>query len=232
MSQQLDKVSFAKALPPSLSASFTAKMEKHIKKLLKDPALQENFQDNLIDMTSILEKGKYKLQDYVNAVTYVSYKLLGDSNVLAYSKTFPKRIATFVKAKRTDKAISGYVWAYNKNKLVTELMTQTLTPMHVTNYAVLQRAINKQAALMNCGNVVVEQRAADSLMAHLAAPEIAKVELDVKIGTSNVMADLLATTRQLAEQQKAAIEDRVVTAKQVAGRRIIEAETFEEEEDG
>jgi len=78
-----------------------------INSLSADPMLREAFRDNLISYTGVLQDGKYKVTDYINAVKYVSYKLLGASNSEAYQKTFPDRWQRLVDEGADSKTISS-----------------------------------------------------------------------------------------------------------------------------
>ena len=57
-------------------------------------------------------------QDYVNAVKYVSHKLMGCTNLDAYVKTFPVKYQGFLNQGVLSKDIASYITAYNKSKLV------------------------------------------------------------------------------------------------------------------
>ena len=227
----INEIELREALPVGLRKTLNSATLSRLNGLLVDPVLQENFKNNLVSFTSVLESGSYKLQDYFRAVTYVSYILLGDEKKVAYGKTFPHRIEKFAKEFKSDIQISKYVWAYNNTKLVTDMIAQSMMPIHVVNYQHLQAAINKQVALMSCGNLTVEQKAATALMEHLKQPETTKIELDVSVTGNTMMTDLLKVTKDLVNQQRAALENRITTPKELAEGRIIEAE-FTESSDG
>ena len=100
-------------------------------------------------------------------------------------------------------------------------MEQTLVPTHILNAGIYQQAINVQADLMqNAKSELVRQKAAESLITNLKAPDIAKVEIDVNY-TNDVVEDLRATTRALARQQLKSIIGGQSTAKEVAHSEII-----------
>ena len=67
---------------------------------------------------------------------------------------------------------------------------------------------------------LVRQKAAESLISNLTAPATTKVEID--IGYSNdIVEDLRATTRALAQQQLRMIMNGQTSAKEVAHSEII-----------
>ena len=84
------------------------------------------FKENFISYTKVLGMGEYKITDYMNAVRYVSYKLMGHNNIDSYMKTFPERYDGLMIQYQDmgddvwirDKKISSYASMYNQNKLV------------------------------------------------------------------------------------------------------------------
>jgi hypothetical protein len=165
--------------------------------------------------------GKFKASQYVDAVKYVSFKLMGDSNLLAYTRAFPERIMRHKGDGVSDADISKYVSAYNKGKLVNLIMEQTLVPSHVLNADAYQKAINVQVDLMeNANSEKVRSDAATSILTHLKRPEVQKVELDIGIKTDGAVADLRATMRELAAVQLKTIEEGNMTAQEMAHAKL------------
>lgn len=187
----------------------------------EDGDFREHYRNNVLSFTSVLTEGKYKTMDYVNAVKFVSYKLLGDSNTLAYSKTFPERYQRLVDKGITGKNIAAYSTAYNKGDLVNKIMEQTLIPVHILNMDLHQEAINAQADLMRSAkSETVRQKAAECLIVQLKAPETSKVEVDINYN-NDVVNDLRATTRALAQQQMKMIQAGHMSAQEAAHSDII-----------
>lgn len=219
---QLTVEQFNRVLPKKMRSIIDEKFIDEINQSITDPIVAEQLRENLLGFASVLEEGKFKLPDYVNAVKYVGFKVMGDSNVVSYAKTFPDRYQALVDKGTSEKDISAYVAAYNKNKLVNLILKQTLTPTHILNADIYQRAINRQAYLMdNAKSEKVQSDAADSLMRELRPPEATKIELDIKHKEDSVIADLRETTRELVEQQKKLISSGGATAQQVAHSKII-----------
>jgi len=212
---------FVRVLPKKIKTKVTSEMVSNINALLIDPALRENFRDNLLSYTGVMADGKYKLQGYIDAVKYVSCKLLGASNVEAYTKTFPHRFQRLVNEGADDKTISSYVAGYNKTQLVNKVLEQTLVPMHVLNQDLYQRALNKQASLMiNAKSEKVQTDAANSLLTHLKAPETQKIELDIGVKGDKSIDELRETTLALVSQQKKMIESGMMNVKEVAHSKL------------
>lgn len=221
----LSKEEFKDALPRSLRNGVSDKVMDQINGLLTDPELSQNFQDNLVTYTSVLSGGKYKLLDYLNAVQYVSYKMLGDVNQVAYSKVFPDRIARFTAQGYDARRISSFVSAYNATKLVVAIYTQSLIPIYIMNAHHLQAAINVQVGIMSNEEVSpkVRTEAANSLMTHLKVPETQKIKLDVTHKESDATTDLRNAVRDLAAKQRDMITNKSMGAKEVAHSVLIEA---------
>ena len=225
MSTALTVEQVEKALPANLKNAATQAFTDHINNIVSDPLVAEQVRNNFISYTSVLKDGKFKTEDYLHAVTYVSYKLMGDTNQDAYFKTFPQRHASLVARGVSSKDISAYVSAYNKGKLVNLILEQTLVPSWVLNADIYQRAINTQAELMiHAQSEKVRCDAANSILTHLAKPKEAGplINLDMRQDTGmNELKDLLTS---LARKQRDMIQEGSVSTREIAEQNIIEGE--------
>jgi len=220
-SEVLTKEQFLRVLPKKCTV--TDEIIDDINGLLADPQLRENFRDNLLSYTSVMNDGRYKLTSYVSAVRYVSHKLLGSSNIEAYCKTFPDRYNRMVSEGMDNRQISSFSSAYNKTELVNKIYSQTLVPTHVLNADLYQKAINVQAALMVDDEVSPKVRsdAANSLLTHLKMPETSKIELDVNVKQDSAIDELKASTLELVKQQRLMLEAGAMDTKEVAESKLI-----------
>ena len=186
-----------------------------------DSELRRVFRDNTLSFSSVLSTGKYSLAAYINAVKFVSLKLLGDKPSTAYSKIFPDRYQNLVDKGTSSSQISSFADNYGKSTLITKIMEQTLVPTHILNAGIYQEAINTQADLMRTAkSELVRQKAAESLISNLTAPAATKVEID--IGYSNdIVEDLRNTTKALAQQQLKMIMNGQASAGEIARSEII-----------
>ena len=139
---------FQLALPDKVKKSINQELIDQINNTLSDPEMYESYRDNLISYTKVMADGKFKVTQYIDAVRYVSFKLMGCTNIEAYTKTFPDKYQRFIQQGVQAKDIASYVTAYNKSKLVNLIFEQTLIPSHVLNQDLYQRALNVQADLM------------------------------------------------------------------------------------
>ena len=215
---------FQLALPDKVKKSINQELIDQINNTLSDPEMFESYRDNLISYTKVMADGKFKVTQYIDAVRYVSFKLMGCTNIEAYTKTFPDKYQRFIQQGVQAKDIASYVTAYNKSKLVNLIFEQTLIPSHVLNQDLYQRALNVQADLMiNAKSEKVRCDAANSLLTQLKAPEVKKVELDIGVKEDGSSAALRATTLELARQQRLMVESGAMNAQEVAhGKLIIE----------
>jgi hypothetical protein len=172
------------------------------------------------------------MKGYIEAVKYVSYRLMGMSVIDSYQMTFPDRYqrlmdkylnAGLEEEEIRSKKISPYATIYNKGNLVNEIMGRALVPVSILNADLFQSALNVQADLMlNARSETVKQLASKTVLEILKPAETTKIELDVGLKENNVISELRQTTMELAKQQQLSIESGVITATKVAEDHIIE----------
>ena len=80
-----------KLVPKNQRTMITQEFLDKIEASVQDSLIAEQFKENFITYLNVLSKGKYKMEDYISAIKYVSYKLLGYTNIDAYAATFPER---------------------------------------------------------------------------------------------------------------------------------------------
>lgn len=212
---------FRDVLPKQVRGAISDTLIDAVNDAISNSELRENFRDNLLSYTSVMKDGKFKIESYINAVKYVSLKLLGSSNVDAYLKTFPDKHQWFLGQGTSAKDISAYVAAYNKTKLVNLIFAQTLVPFHVLNADLYQKALNVNADLMyTAKSEKVRSDAAKYIMDALKPPEAVKIELDVK-DDSSMLAGLRQTMVELAAMQHKNIELGISSAKDVAHSSLV-----------
>jgi len=219
----ISKELFVKALPKQCKNNITDEVVANINNVLFDEVAKEAFRDNLLSYTSVMMSGKFKIGSYVDAIKFVSFKLLGSSNEVSYLKAFPQRYQRLLDLGKNSKEISSYVAAYNKSILVQKILEQTLTPNHVLNADLYQKALNKQAELIMNPDVSykVQSDAANSLLVHLKPPETTKIELDIGLKENDVIDDLRKSTMELVKQQRLAIESGAMGAKEIAHSKVV-----------
>jgi len=182
----------------------------------------ELYRENILGYARALRDGGWKIRDYVNAVKYVTHKLMGDSNIESYVKVFPERYQDMINKQYEQRHIESRVAIYNKNQLVAKVFEQTLIPTHIVNADIHQKAINHLAYLMiSARSEKVQGDAAAKLVDALKMPETTKIELDVGVKDSDTIKELHGTMLELAAMQRKGIKMGVQTAQEVAHSKII-----------
>ncbi len=213
---------FKAALPAQVRKAVNPSLVNEINQMLMDEETREQFKDNLLSYTSVMKEGRFKMTSYINAVKYVSHKLLGSTNKDAYIKTFPDKYVKFIADGVPQKDIASYCTAYNKSKLVNLIFAQTMVPFHVLNAPYYQEALNTQVDLMlHARSEKVRSDAANSVMTHLKPPEDTKIELDVNLKADDSIKILAATTMELARQQQAKIINGSASTKAIAESTLV-----------
>ena len=212
-----------KALPSNLKNAITPELIARLNSVTMDQVVAEQVRDNFISYTGVLKDGKFRTEDYLSAVTFVSYRLMNHTNKEAYCKTFPERYTELMRKGASEKDISAYVSAYAKGKLVNLILEQSLVPSWVLNQDAYQKAINVQVEIMTDVNVLARDRvaAANSVLTHLTKPKEAGPLVNIDMRENSGMNELKATLTSLAQEQSRLIQHGV-TAKEVVGRRIFE----------
>lgn len=224
----LTKQEIIQALPPNLKSAVTDQFVDMVNDITQDQQAAEFIRENFITYTMVLKEGRFKTEDYLNAVAYVSYKHMGLSNKEAFFKTFPQRQVALVAKGTSEKDIAAHVAGYHKGKLVNLIMEKSLVPTWVAYQDVYHKAIAVQADLMqNAQSEKVRSDAANSILTHLAKPKEAAAVVNVDLRENSGMKELVATLSQLATQQRAAIEGGL-DAKTISGAGLIrEAEVVD-----
>ena len=223
----LTKELVERAVPATLKSSITQELVDRVNASVADPIVAEQIRENFIHYVSVLKEGKFKTEDYLSAVMYVSFKLMGDSNGDAYMKTFPERYQDLLARGVSPKDRAAYVAAYARGKLVNLVLEQSMVPTYVLNQHMFQEALNTQYELMQTAtSEKVRTEAANSILTHLKRPEVAKSQIDINLKDSSGMTEMKEAMRKLASQQQLAI-GQGHTARDIAAEPIIDAEYVE-----
>lgn len=213
--------SIKKLVPKAQRTLITEDFVSRLEASMKDSIIAEEFKDNFITYLNVLSKGKYKMEDYISAVKYVSFKLLGYSNIDAYAATFPERYERLVKE---GQQIDAFVSMYNKNKLVIQIYEQTIVPSYILNAPLHQEALNTLTGMIRDEDVrgMTKVKACEAILAYTKQPETIKGELTIGIEQSDTINDLREITEQLAETYRKALQGGARTLTQVVEAKIID----------
>lgn len=220
-----------KLVPKSQRGLITQDFLDKVEASVQNSLIAEEFKNNFITYLNVLSTGKYKMEDYISAVKYVSFKLLGYSNVNAYAATFPDR---YERLKREgQEQIEAFASMYNKNKLVMQIYEQTIVPTYVLNAPLHQEALNELAKMIKDPSVrgMTKVKACEAILQHTKQPEIVKGELTIGIEQQDTISDLRDVVEQLAEVNRLSIARNVKSIKEVAEAKIIDVTPLGEDYD-
>ena len=212
-----------KALPANLKSAATQALTDQVNNLSADPIVAEHIRENFLSYSRVLQEGKFKTEDYLHAVAYVSFKHMGYSNQDAYFRTFPQRYAALLAKGTTGKDIAAYVAAFHRGKLVNLIMEQSLVPIWIVNQETYQKAINTQVEIMENDTLsaVARTAAANSILTHLAKPKEMAGTLNLVVPESSGMNEMRAMLNELARNQRDLIQQGV-SPREIANQRLID----------
>jgi len=214
---------FIQALPRKCKKSINPAIIKQINEVITaDPDFYESYRENLLSYGKVMADGRFQVPKYLDAVKYVSFKMMGKSNKDAYAMAFPQKMLRYAASGYSDKHISSYTTTYNKSKLVALIYEQTLTPSWILNQDLFQQALNTQAELMlTARSEKVRADAANSLLTHLKQPEHQKVELSIGISEDSSINMLREATLALAAKQREAILSGMSNAEEIGHSTVV-----------
>ena len=220
--------SVRKLVPKNQRTLITQEFLDKLEASVNDNLVAEQFKENFVTYLNVLSKGKYKMEDYINAVKYVSFKLLGYSNIDAYTATFPERYERLKTEGQTQ--IEAFVSMYNKNKLVMQIYEQTIVPSYVLNAPMHQQALNTLAAMIIDDDVrgMTKVKACEAILQYTKQPDVVKGELTIGIEQSDTINDLREITENLADTYRVMLEKKGMRLKDVAEANIIDITPEEE----
>lgn len=215
------------AMPKRQKRNITQSLVDKLNKLVSDPEERIYFLENLQGYTHVLQDPHVKLESYIFAVKYVSYKMMGLTNQDAWIKTFPDRYQRLIDIQKTGSHLRATVSGYNKNKIVVQVYEQAMIPVYVANADVFQRAVITQSDLMTDPSVSdkVRSDAANSLMTHLKPPEMKKIDLQVDLVEDDSLRQMRGAITDLAIAQRRSIESGGSDAERIAEARLINGES-------
>lgn len=217
------------AMPKRQKHNITTSLVEELNNVIEDPEERRAFRENLVSYTSVLDDPNVKLPDYVAAVRYVSYQLMGFTNQQSWVKTFPDRYQRLIDMGKISEEDDGHLRAtvacYNRGKVVNAIREQTLIPTWVLNSDIHQKAINRLAHLMIASkSEKVQADAAASLLTHLKMPETVKMRLDVEVKEDDSIRQLREETTRLVKAQREAIETGTADARVIAEGKLVQTE--------
>lgn len=210
------------AVPATLKASINQSIVDTLNQLQHDPEVAEAIREGFLTYSSVIKDGKYKVQDYLNAVTYATFKQMEYNNHDAWCSTFPQRHAALVAAGKSKKDMSSHVSMYAKGQLVNKIMEQSMIEDWLLYRDLRHKSLMKLATLMDtAASEKVQVEAANALATHLAKPKAVGPAINIELNENSGMNELTALLEKMAVTQQQLIKDGV-SIKDVNAQRIFD----------
>lgn len=219
--RKLELAVVKKLLPKSHASMLTQDFLDRIEASMKDSEIADQFRENFISYTNVLSGGKYSMDDYINAIKYISFKLLGYTNKDAYVATFPDRYAKLLKKHQN---VDAFVGAFNRGKLINQIYEQTMVPTYVLNAPLHQEALSELAKMIRDPGVrgMTKVKACEAILNYTKPPEVAKAEIKIGVEQQETISELREVTEGLAEVLQKTIQNGAQTLKEVTDKKIID----------
>ena len=189
-------------VPKKQKALITEDMVTMIAEIASDPLCGDEFKNNMVSYSSVLGSGKYSLTEYSNATQFVTLLMLEHKDIDAYKIVFPERYLRLTTKGLSRSQISAYATNFKKTQLVSQILEQTMIPTHILNAPLYQEALNHSRYLMlNARSETVQQKAAETIMTQLKAPEASKLEIDISVNKADVVNENEDFMREIAKQK-------------------------------
>ena len=184
-----------------------------INELLENEDARELYRERFLFNSILLDSSKFTVKQYMNAVKFATLKLMGDTSVSAYAKTFPERYERLI---AEDKDVTSFASNYARGQLVTQIIERSLVPIHVLNQDIIQKTINRLYYIgHNAKSEMAQVKALDSLLTNLKQPEAQKIDLNIN-HNEDYMANFFRNLEKRAEMIKQAIDIKAYTVKEIA----------------
>lgn len=214
--------------PKSHKSMITEDLADRVNQAVTDPTITEEFKENFVTYIKVLKGGKYSIKDYINAVKFVTYKMLDYPDIDAYIATFPERHKRLRNNGLQKDDMHPYANKFKKSKLVTSIFEQTIIPTHILNAPLYQKALTELSKIMvTSRSDIARVNAATSILQHTKPPETQHLQLDVGVKEDGVVSDLRKAVEDLTEMQMKNLKQGQ-DLQEVAESKVIDAE-YEEE---
>jgi len=230
---KLDRDIFEKIVPKRFKSMITDELIDELNNVIKDKEIAELYRENLLKYSSLLRTNGCRLDSYLNAIKFVTYKSIGDNNLQAYIKTFPDRYKQMMDDGKADNYINAIVSAYVKGEMVQNIIAKTMIPMHVLGRDLHIEALEHSANMMyNAKSEMVKQKAAETVLKYTQAPEESKVEIDLSVKDQKNIVDRYEEALKFAAEKQLEMINKGFDAKDVANIKLIDVKEVEEKENG
>ena len=209
-----------------ITEEFLAKLEDS----LKSDEISAHIRENFLTYSNVLaDCDKHvNIWDYVNAVKFISYKIMGYSVDEAYKRVFPHKVGKLVQEGKHS-FINKYANSYNQNKIVNKIYEQTLIPSYVLNAPLYQRALNVLAEMIENDEIrgMAKVKACETILNYTKPPEVTKAEVKVNIQQSDAISDLREVAEAFAKSMQESIASGHKSVQEVIDTQVINVPAIE-----
>ena len=222
------------SVPRTFRDNITEDFLEKLEEAMKDPEAGRIMKDNFLTYSKVLEEfnGTIKIWDYVYAIKFISYKLLGYTLTEAFTRVFPNRVEKLVQ-EGSERRIASLAKHYNQNKLVNKIYQQTMIPSYVLNAPLFQEALDTLAEMIRDDNVrgMAKVKACETILSYTKPPEVTKAEVEVKVSRDSTIDELRDIAERFSKDMQKAISNGQITATEAIESDIINID-YEEVVDG
>ena len=152
---------------------------------------------------------KYGIEDYVNAVKFVSLRLLGNTILDSYKEVFPDRVMLVEKEYEEDgdssklkERLNWLASAYSKGKLVVKILQLTLVPSYIINAPLYDEALQKLADMIRNDEVrgMAKVKACEAILEATKQPEVIEQNVNVNVGGGIIRNEAMDELREVTEK--------------------------------
>lgn len=216
-------------VPRNFRSHITEDFLVKLDEAMKDPELGNIMKENFLSYTNVLNNcGSSGIWDYVHAIKFISYKIMGYTIPESWKRVFPEKVERLIK-EGNEKFITRYATAYNKNKLVNQIYQQTLIPSYVLNAPLFQKALNELATMLDDPSVrgMARVKACEAILNYTKPPEVSKAEIQVNVTRTDAIAELREVAEQFANNMRSAIESKEKTVEEIIDLKLVEEDKYE-----
>lgn len=206
---ELTKERLKEVLPKKTYKLVTNNMIDFLNNAEKDPLIIDEFRENFLTYSKVFNEGKFRMQDYVKAIRFVTYKGLGYTDLQSYSMVFPEKYQELIERHGEEQKdiISSYASNYKRTKLVSRIMEQTIIPSYIYNAPLFQEALLELTDIMrNSKSDIARVNAAGQILHYTEPPEEHKLQIEIGVKEGGVVSELKDAMKELANQQLKSIQ--------------------------
>jgi len=226
--EKIDLETLKTLVPRSVYSNINQNIVDTINNVSTDIDYAREYRRNIITFIQVLKEGKYSFEEYINAVKYCTYKILGDKNIEAYSKAFPDRYQEMIKKGLNREDIHSRVGSYNKGKLVCSIMEKMIIPVEILYRDFFDDAAVKLHELMyTARSEMVQYQSAKSIIENFK-PTKEKIEIDMTIKESEDVSKKYDQALEFAAKKMQQMISKGMNVKDVTNIKLTKKEELEE----